>query len=115
MGTARGKSHQMNIVMKGDLRPLRFYPRSLDPRAATLYRAIQHTTDWLVDHSKDTIPFFRESDLDGEVTVAVDEARCPIERINHPNPSFLKSTISIYRLLRKNSVLAELARESLYN
>src|ERR1043165_2428313 len=90
----------------------RLWVRTLDPRAVTDHGAIQHIGERKVDNSDNWFAVFNETDLHGEVAVAVDESISAVEWIDHPNARLAKAAFGVNRFFSKYAIAGELLFQS---
>src|ERR1043165_8268209 len=74
-----------------------------------MHCTIEHASQRLINHTQHANTILGESDLNGEIAIAVDETICTVEWIDHPHTRLCQSSLSINRLFGKDSVVRKLA------
>jgi hypothetical protein len=86
---------------------------AFDPAATANHCSKEQSTQRHVNNTEHTHPLFSESDLDREISVAIDETVRAIERIHHPHARFIEAMLSINGLFGKDPIVRKLMRESI--
>src|SRR6185369_4467179 len=112
MRAAGSQTHLGEGFLVGDFCLFGLELRTLDPCSASMHRAIEHTGQWLIDHAESTHAVLGESDLDREIAVAVDEAVCAVEWIDHPDARLFETAFCVDRFFGEDAVVGKLAFET---
>src|SRR5690348_2611869 len=107
MRSTRGETHVSESLSIGNMNALGFSLRPLDPRATADNGAIQRVRKRQINHRDYGRAFFDETDLHGEVAVAVDEAVRAVERIDQPHARLAQAALGVDRLFGENTVARE--------
>src|SRR5690242_5835511 len=95
MRATRGEAHLGERLAVGNMDALRFFLRAFEPRAEANDRAIHRVCERQVNNGDRRHAFFDETDLHGEVAVAVDEAIRAVERIDHPHARLAEAAFGV--------------------